>query len=116
MSVIDDIPPCHVVSSNLADLPINSHPSYTEYGMNGICTAGSALFNVHSYKCRVTAGCMVLILPYQLASVCEISDDFSMKFFTVSGTCYLEIMSSLRKLTPDFFFWMRHHYIYKASE
>jgi len=55
MSVIDDIPPGHVVSSNLADLPINSHPSYTEYGMNGICTAGSALFNVHSYKCRVTA-------------------------------------------------------------
>ncbi len=116
MSVIDDIPPGHVVSSNLADLPINSHPSYTEYGMNGICTAGSALFNVHSYKCRVTAGCMVLILPYQLASVCEISDDFSMIFFTVSGTCYLEIMSSLRKLTPDFFFWMRHHYIYKVSE
>lgn len=116
MPINDDTCPDYAVSENLADLPLDGHPSYMKYGMNGICTAGSALFSVHYHKRRVTAGCLVLLLPYQLASVTEMSDDFSMLFFRISGPLYLEVMSGLSKLTPAFFFWMRLHYTYKVSE
>lgn len=116
MPINDDKRPDYIVSKNLKDLPMDGHPAYLKYGVNGICMSGSALFNVHYHKRRVTEGSLVIILPYQLASVSEISDDFSMIFFTISGPLYLEVISGLCKLTPDFFFWMRSHFTYKGSE
>lgn len=74
------------VYTKIDDLPLNETPAYLEEGINGICTGGSALFNVFV----INDGCsidLVVIFPFQLAAVTEISDDFSMTFLKVPKTC-----------------------------
>lgn len=36
------------VYTKVADLPLNETPGYLEEGINGVCTGGSALFNIFS--------------------------------------------------------------------
>ena len=68
------------VYTKIDDLPLNETPAYLEEGINGICTGGSALFNVFGNKRRIVPNDLVVIFPFQLAAVTEISDDFSMTF------------------------------------
>lgn len=65
------------VYTKIDDLPLDENPMYLEEGINGICTGGSALFNVFGNKRRIVSNDLVVIFPFQLASVTEISSDFS---------------------------------------
>ena len=90
------------VYTKIDDLPLDENPMYLEEGINGICTGGSALFNVFGNKRRIVSNDLVVIFPFQLASVTEISSDFSMTFLkvpkslfmdTISGYVYLRLIS-----------------------
>ena len=56
------------VYTKIDDLPLNETPAYLEEGINGICTGGSALFNVFGNKRRIVSNDLVVIFPFQLAA------------------------------------------------
>ena len=91
-------------------LPANEHEAYLKEGFSGLCTGGSAVIEVFSICHRISPNDLITILPSQLVTIREISKDFSMTFFKVSKTMFLDIMSSLGKITPDFFFYMRKNF------
>lgn len=83
---------------------------YLEEGINGICTGGSALFNVFGNKRRIVSNDLVVIFPFQLASVTEISSDFSMTFLKVPKSLFMDTISGICIPTLDFFFYMRKNF------
>lgn len=95
------------VYTKVADLPLNETPGYLEEGINGVCTGGSALFNIFSNKRRVVKNDLVTIFPYQLANITEISDDFSIVFFKVPKKLFMDTISGIYRPTLDYFFYMR---------
>lgn len=103
------------IYTDLPALPANEHEAYLSEGFGGVCIAGTAVIKVFSITRRISRNDLVTILPMQSVSVSEMSPDFSMTFFKVSRTMFLDIMSSLGKITPDFFFHMRKHFIVRLK-
>ena len=95
------------IYTDISSLPISEHEAYQEEGFCGICTGGTAVIEVFSVRSPISENDIVTILPLQLVSIREVSDDFSMTFFKVDKEMFLDIMSGLGKITPDFFFYMR---------
>lgn len=98
------------IHTDISLLPANEHQTYLEEGFNGICTGGSAVIQLFSVRYRISENELVTVLPQQLVSIREISDDFSMTFFKVDKVMFLDVMSGLGKLTPAFFFYMRQNF------
>ena len=94
------------VYTKIDDLPLDENPMYLEEGINGICTGGSALFNVFGNKRRIVSNDLVVIFPFQLASVTEISSDFSMTFLKVPKSLFMDTISGICIPTLDFFFYL----------
>ena len=55
------------VYTKIDDLPLNETPAYLEEGINGICTGGSALFNVFGNKRRLLFFLSSWLLSQRLA-------------------------------------------------
>lgn len=103
------------IYTDISSLPVNEHETYLKEGFNGICTAGTAVIEVFSVRRHISKDDLVIVLPLQLVSIHEVSDDFSMTFFKVDKVMFLDIMSGLGKITPDFFFYMRKNFLYRLS-
>ena len=69
------------------------------------------MIEVFSVSRRVSKNDIITILPMQLVALREVSDDFSMTFFKIDKVMFIDIMSGLGKITPDFFFYMRKHFL-----
>lgn len=91
-------------------LPVNQYATYIDVGMAGICLNGSAKFSVFSNEHVLTKNELIILFPRQLASVTEISEDFSMIFFTVGCSFFHDVMSGVCRFSPQFFFYMRKNY------
>ncbi|KIO44201.1 MULTISPECIES: helix-turn-helix domain-containing protein [Sanguibacteroides] len=104
------------IYTDISFLPVNEHEAYLKEGFGGICTAGTAIIEVFSVRRQISKNDIVTILPLQLASIHQISDDFSMTFFKVDKVMFLDIMSGLGKITPDFFFYMRKNFVYALND
>lgn len=95
------------IYTDISALPIYEHEMYLTEGIGGICTGGTASIKVFSVRRQISKNDLITILPLQLASIQDVSEDFSMTFFKVSKNMFMDIMSGLGKITPDFFFYMR---------
>ena len=95
------------VYTDISCLPLTEHATYLEEGVGGLCTGGTAIIELFSKRRQISKNDLVTILPCQLASIHKVSDDFSMTFFKVDKVMVMDIMSSLGRITPDFFFHMR---------
>ena len=95
------------VYTDISCLPLTEHATYLEEGVGGLCTGGTAIIELFSMRRQISKNDLVPILPCQLASIHKVSDDFSMTFFKVDKVMFMDIMSSLGRITPDFFFHMR---------
>ena len=95
------------VYTDISCLPLTEHATYFEEGVGGLCTGGTAIIELFSMRRQISKNDLVTILPCQLASIHKVSDDFSMTFFKVDKVMFMDIMSSLGRITPDFFFHMR---------
>ena len=95
------------VYTDISCLPLTEHATYLEEGVGGLCTGGTAMIELFSMRRQISKNDLVTILPCQLASIHKVSDDFSMTFFKVDKVMFMDIMSSLGRITPDFFFHMR---------
>ena len=104
------------IYTDISSLPISEHEAYQEEGFCGICTGGTAVIEVFSVRSPISVNDIVTILPLQLVSIREVSDDFSMTFFKVDKEMFLDIMSGLGKITPDFFFYMRKNFLYSVND
>lgn len=104
------------IHTNISLLPANEHEAYLEEGFSGICTGGSAVIELSSVRCQISKYDLVTILPLQLVSIYEISNDFSMTFFKVGKVMFQDIMSGMGKLTPNFFFYMRKNFCSRLTD
>lgn len=68
------------IYTDISALPANEHETYIGEAFSGICTGGSAVIEVFSVSRRISKNDLVTILPLQLISIRDISDDFSMTF------------------------------------
>lgn len=103
------------IYTDISFLPANEHEAYLKEGFSGLCTGGSAVIEVFSICHRISPNDLITILPSQLVTIREISKDFSMTFFKVSKTMFLDIMSSLGKITPDFFLLYAEEFPYSSK-
>ena len=104
------------IYTDLAHLPMGDKAAYLNEGFTGICTGGNAVVEVCSIPCPISKGDLVAIFPLQLTSIHNISDDFQITFFKIDKGLFMEIMNGTCRMTPDFFFYMRHHFRYHLTE
>lgn len=104
------------IYTDISLLPANEHEAYLDEGFSGVCTGGTAEIEVFSVRRRISKNDLVTVLPRQLVSIRNISADFSMTFFKVGQAMFLDIMSSVGKITPDFFFYMRKNFVICLDE
>mgnify|MGYP002552557094 FL=1 len=98
------------VYTDISCLPLTEHATYLGEGYGGLCTGGTAVIDLFSMRRQISKNDLVTILPFQLGSIHKVSDDFSMIFFKVDKVMFMDIMSSLGRITPDFFFHMRKNF------
>lgn len=97
------------IHTELPDLPISDCPAYLQEVIGGVCVSGSAIITVFNRRFTLQQGMVFLLLPWQLASIREISGDFRITFFRTSEEMFTDSLSSLWRVTPDFFFFMGKH-------
>ena len=98
------------VYTDISCLPLTEHATYLGEGFGGLCTGGTAVIDLFSMRRQISKNDLVTILPFQLGAIHKVSDDFSMIFFKVDKVMFMDIMSSLGRITPDFFFHMRKNF------
>lgn len=98
------------IHTDISLLPATGHETYQREGFGGLCTGGSAVIKLFSLRRKISKNDLVTVLPQQLVSISKVSDDFSMTFFRISKPLFLDVMSGMGTLTPDFFFYMRRHF------
>ena len=98
------------VYTDISCLPLTEHATYLGEGFGGLCTGGTAVIDLFSMRRQISKNDLVTILPFQLGSIHKVSDDFSMIFFKVDKVMFMDIMGSLGRITPDFFFHMRKNF------
>lgn len=98
------------VYTDISCLPLTEHATYLGEGFGGLCTGGTAVIDLFSMRRQISKNDLVTILPFQLGSIHKVSDDFSMIFFKVDKVMFMDIMSSLGRITTDFFFHMRKNF------
>lgn len=98
------------VYTDISCLPLTEHATYLGEGFGGLCTGGTAVIDLFSMRRQISKNDLVTIPPFQLGSIHKVSDDFSMIFFKVDKVMFMDIMSSLGRITPDFFFHMRKNF------
>lgn len=108
----DDI----VVCTETDKIPFNDYPSYAVGGICGMCTSGSAEIEIYSDRQKIVKNDLIVIFPNQLVSIMGQSNDFSMTYFQVSGLFFIDIISGIFRLTIEFFFFMRSHFIYRLTD
>lgn len=99
-----------------ADLPFDEYPSYLQEGIGAVCLSGTASIQVFNTRFRIAPGMVITLLPWQLVSIKEISSEFRLTFFRVSLDMFTDSLSSLWRLTPDFFIYMRKHIVSEPNE
>ena len=98
------------VYTDISCLPLTEHATYLGEGFGELCTGGTAVIDLFSMRRQISKNDLVTILPFQLGAIHKVSDDFSMIFFKVDKVMFMDIMSSLGRITPDFFFHMRKNF------
>ena len=100
---------------NLKDPPLTSYPSYIQMGLIFRCSKGSAKIDVNGNERQLGENEMILLLPGQLVSLNEISDDFVVNGLMVTKKFFDDILSGIPRFSPYFFFYMRSHYCYPLT-
>lgn len=98
------------VYTKLCDLPLDENPKYLDECIVGTCKEGSALFNVFSNKRKVIRNDLVIIFPYQLVSITEVSEDFSMVFLKIPQKLFVDTICAAYRPTLEYFFYMRKNF------
>lgn len=108
----DDLKVCR----NLKYLPLNSFPSYIQLGFILRITQGSARIEVNGNVHHWRENELIILLPGQLVSLTEMSEDFLVNGLLISKKMYDDILSGIPRFSPAFYFYMRSHYWYPLTQ
>ena len=81
-----------------------------------LCSEGSAKIKVHTHEHLLMDNELVILLPGQLVSIYETSQDFKINAFSVSQSLFNDVLSGIHRFSPHFFIYMRTHFHYKLME
>lgn len=95
---------------SLADFPISALPAYLNEMVGGVCLSGSATLRVGKYDRRIRPDVIFTLIPWQLVSIRNASDDFSVRFCRVSKEMSTDSLSTLWMITPDYFSYMHRNF------
>lgn len=104
------------IHTELADFPLTDCPSYMTEAVGGVCVSGSAVITAFNIRFRIRPDMIIVLLPWQLLSIRDTSDDFRVTFFKLSEEMFTDSLSSMWRLTPDFFFYMGRHVAFEPQE
>ena len=113
---IDSIKNDLIFYENVKQIPITPYPSYIQYGLIMLCSEGSAKIKVHTHEHLLMNNELVILLPGQLVSIYETSQDFKINAFSVSQSLFNDVLSGIHRFSPHFFIYMRTHFHYKLME
>ncbi len=97
------------ISTDRAEFPVSDCPAYLHEVVGAVCLSGSAVIRVFDRECRIEPDMVVTLIPWQLVSLINVSDDFQILFYRASQEMFTDSLSSLWRLTPEFFQYMRRH-------
>lgn len=104
------------VSHDVEALPVGRVPQYVGDGLIGVCTGGTVLLELFGTQQRVSGKCLVVVFPRMLASMTDVGEDFSMTFMPLSYNLLMEVLGGMQRMSPDFFFYMRRHFVIPLSD
>lgn len=104
---IDSIKNDLIFYENVKQIPITPYPSYIQYGLVMLCSEGSAKIKVHTHEHLLMNNELVILLPGQLVSIYETSQDFKISAFSVSQSLFNDVLSGIHRFSPHFFIYMR---------
>lgn len=104
------------IYSDMVDFPVSEDPVYLKESIGAVCTSGTAFIQVFDIRFKIMPEVIVTLLPWQLVSIKEVSEDFRMTFFRVSQVLFMDCLSGLWRPRPDFFFYMRRHIVSQPTE
>ncbi len=82
----------------------------------GICTKGSAKINMCSQEYTINPDEIFIFMPGLLVSLTEVSPSFSANYFTLSTVFFYDVIKTIRSFSPQFFTYMKSHFLYPLSE
>lgn len=103
------------VYRNLGSLPLTSYPSYIQFGLVIRITRGWARIDVNGNARYLRENELVILLPGQLVSITDMSDNFLVNGLMLSKKLFEDVLSGMPRFSPYFFFYMRSHYWYVLS-
>ncbi len=104
------------ICTELSDFPVSDCPAFLREGVGGVCISGHITIQVLDNKFRIAPNMVFTLLPWQLAFIKEVSEDFRMTFFRISQTMFIDTLSGLWRLRPGFFFYMSRHLVSGSDE
>ena len=104
------------IYDSVADLPMGDVPAPLSEGIIGVCMGGKARLDVNARRCEVAPYDLVVILPAAVAAVVPGSRDFTMVFIKLPAALFRETMNGIARITPDFLFYMQHHYAFPLPD
>lgn len=104
------------IHTELSEFPVSGCPAYMTGAVGGVCVSGSATLTVFNVKFRIRPDMIIILLPWQLVSIHEVSGDFRVSFFRMSEEMFTDSLSSLWRQTTEFFFYMSKHIAFEPLE
>ena len=101
---------------NSKSISISKSPAYNPMGIMGICLEGNASIKVHQYEYRIESGGLMVILPGQVISLNNKSNNFRISYFIISESLMNDVLSGISRLSPLFFIHIRKKYYYKLAK
>jgi len=101
---------------NAYSLPIPNMPFYASFGIMGICLEGNATIKMYQQEHRFVKGELMVILPKQIISLKEKSEDFLMDYFILSQEIIDDTLGGVSRFSPLFFIHMRKKLYYKLTK
>jgi AraC-like DNA-binding protein len=101
---------------NARSLPISNMPLYASFGIMGVCRGGGVTVKMNQQEHRFAKGELMVILPKQIISLKEKSEDFLMDYFIISQEIIDDTLSSISRFSPLFFIHMRKKFYYKLTK
>lgn len=98
-----------VISNDLVDFPISDCPHYLRDAVVAVCISGSAVIQIFDNEYCVKPEMVITLIPWQFVSIKEVSTDFQILFYRASLEMFTDCLSSLWRLTTEFFSYMRCH-------
>ena len=91
------------ICTELSDFPVSDCPAFLREGVGGVCISGHITIQVLDNKFRIVPNTVFTLLPWQLAFIKEVSEDFRMTFFRISQTMFIDTLSGLWRCVRDSF-------------